>query len=145
MNEADFAKAAGKVMGDTFAQTSAVLRRCRDVTHRLAKLNDDGYRQNRKGELYWRLVVAVPVSTLDLSDDELARSMIRSAIELLGDRLEALEPDDGVERIAPSESRRPAFGAPIAYSAAIHSGRPRDLRTKEGRAWRMAQRAGATA
>ena len=123
MNETDFAKAAGKVTGNTFAQTSAAIRRLNDVTFRLAKLNANGWRQDKTGNLYWRLVIAVPVDTLELSDNELARSMIEAAQGILVDRLAALTPTDGLERM--EVQSRP------------------DLRTAAGRAWKR-EHAGAT-
>ena len=146
MNKADFAKAASKVMGDTFAETSALIRRLKDVTYRVARLNEDGYRQGKGGELYWRLVVAVPVTDLDRSDQELVRSMIRSAVDLLQDRLEALEPNDGLERVeVRPKAPGMAYSSPEVLQETADVGRPRDLRTREGRAWRAWQRTGATA
>ena len=67
------------ILGYTFAESTAAIARCADVTYRVAKLNHSGWRTNQKQELFWRLVVPVQVDTFDLSDEDLASAMLRSA------------------------------------------------------------------
>ena len=118
------------ITGQTFAQTTAVIARCKRVTYEVAGLNENGWRQNDQQEFFWRLVVAVRIDTMAVSDRELARAMLESAKAVIEDRLAGLEPQDGV--VTPK----------VVYTG-FHEGeaRPRDLRTREGRAWRAAQRA----
>lgn len=125
---------AASVTGNTFAETTAVIRRLKDVTYRVARLNEAGWRQNRAGEFFWRLVAAVKVNTMNVSDVELARTMLEAAKAVIDDRLAALEPGDGVERLVPEERA-------MTDSIGPHL----DLRTREGKAWRAAQQVGAGA
>ena len=122
------------ITGQTFAQTSAVIRRCEDVTLRVARLNHDGWRQNRDEEFFWRLVIPVKIDTMDASDEDLALSMLLRAKEIIDDRIASLTtPKDGAERVTPK------------YEIGVDVRCPFDLRTSEGRAWKAAQKEEVTA
>lgn len=115
---------SGPITGQTFAQTTGVISRCKRVVYEVAKLNCElskPWRQNAAGEFFFRLIIPVKIETMDVSDEGLALAMISEAQRILADRVAALEPKDGVERLKIGE-------------------RPADLRTAEGRAWKAAQR-----
>jgi hypothetical protein len=119
--------------GDTFADRSAGIRRMEDITYRVARLNHDGWRTNQAGEFYWRLVTAVRADDLNGSDQFIARTMIERAMAVLQDRLDSLEPKDGLERVTPP-------GIEVRWQKPEE--RPPDLRTAAGRRWKR-EHAGA--
>lgn len=90
-----------RTLGDTFAESSNKLRRLQDLTFRLCRLNDNGWREDDKQQLYWRFVVAIPIplDLFDLSDEKLSLQMLESAVEVLKERISSLKPQDGVERV----------------------------------------------
>ena len=131
--------------GTTFASLSQVIGRCRTLTDRL-RLNEDGWRQNRKDQFFWRFVIPVLVERVDISDGALARQMLLDARRIIDERLAELEPKDGLERVEPSvehpyvrcdDPLHPEDGVPAGVPKFnVH---PPDLRTKEGREWKRAQ------
>lgn len=137
--------------GNTFASLSRVIDRCRRLTERV-HLNEDGWRQNKQDQFFWRFVIPVLVERVDVSDEELARAMLLDARRTIDERLAALEPKDGVERIIVSVPSGQCCmsigqdGVPIVRSMTASEAaslKPAlDLRTKEGRAWKRVQAAG---
>jgi hypothetical protein len=138
--------------GDTFADRSAGIRRMEDITYRVARLNADGWRTNQAGEFYWRLVTAVRADDLNGSDQFIARTMIERAIAVLKDRLDSLEPKDGLERIEPTleqcraSAAADAAGRPGRRTAVLSKpdSPPPDLRTTAGRRWKREHAGAAT-
>ena len=132
------------ITGQTFAQTTGVISRCKRVVYEVAKLNCElskPWRQNAAGEFFFRLIIPVKIETMDVADKGLALAMIAEAQRILADRAAALEPDDGVERVdVKGRPREPIYSQITVNDRGFPVEGHMDMRTKEGRAWKAAQR-----